>query len=87
MPKIIIDEDNNCIEFEDKRLSISSKEAFELVSKIWLRCGWDVKYVYSFSWLGRPIIQLPEDMVRIQEVIYSCQPDVILETGVAHGGS
>src|SRR5690606_24886939 len=50
-------------------------------------CGWDTKYVYSFSWLGRPIIQLPEDMMRIQEVIYSLKPDVIIETGVAHGGS
>src|SRR6185503_2597265 len=49
--------------------------------------GWDNKYVYSFSWLGRPIIQLPEDMVRLQEIIYRVQPDVIIETGVAHGGS
>jgi cephalosporin hydroxylase len=43
--------------------------------------------VYSFSWLGRPIIQLPEDMIRLQEVIYRVKPDVIIETGVAHGGS
>ena len=62
-------------------------EAFRLVSKAWVRCGWDAKYVYSFSWMGRPIIQLPEDMVRIQEVIYRVKPDVIIETGVAHGGS
>ena len=54
---------------------------------LWLRSGWDTKYVYGFSWLGRPIIQLPEDMLRIQEVIFSVQPDVIVETGVAHGGS
>jgi len=87
MSKIIIDKENNYIEFKGERFSISSKEAFELISDIWLRCGWDVKHVYSFSWLGRPIIQLPEDLIRIQEVIYDCQPDVILETGVAHGGS
>jgi|TARA_Y100000310_G_scaffold26762_1_gene25527 cephalosporin hydroxylase len=66
---------------------MDSAEAFSAISQAWLRCGWDVKYVYSFSWLGRPIIQLPDDMVRIQEVIYTIQPDVIIETGVAHGGS
>jgi cephalosporin hydroxylase len=66
---------------------LDSAEAFELISKAWLRCGWDTKYVYSFSWLGRPIIQLPEDLVRMQEVIFAIKPDVILETGVAHGGS
>lgn len=66
---------------------LDSPEAFALVSQAWIRCGWDTKYVYSFSWMGRPIIQLPEDMVRIQEVIYNVKPDVIVETGVAHGGS
>lgn len=66
---------------------MSSPEAFSLVSRAWLRCGWDAKYVYGFSWMGRPIIQLPDDMVRIQEVIYRIRPDVIVETGVAHGGS
>ena len=57
------------------------------ISDIWLRAGWDNKYVYSFTWMGRPIIQLPEDMIRLQEVIYEVRPDVIVETGVAHGGS
>jgi cephalosporin hydroxylase len=66
---------------------MTSAEAFKLVSDAWVRCGWDAKYVYSFSWMGRPIIQLPDDMVRIQEVIYAVKPDVIIETGVAHGGS
>lgn len=66
---------------------MDSPEAFSAVSKAWLRCGWDVKYVYGFTWMGRPIIQLPEDMVRIQEVIWRLAPDVVIETGVAHGGS
>jgi cephalosporin hydroxylase len=66
---------------------LSSAEAFSILSRAWLRGGWDTKYVYSFTWMGRPIIQLPEDMVRIQEVIYSVRPDVLIETGVAHGGS
>jgi cephalosporin hydroxylase len=64
-----------------------SPEAFRLVSDAWLRLGWDQKYVYSFTWLGRPVIQLPEDLLRVQEVIASVRPDVIVETGVAHGGS
>ncbi len=67
--------------------AIGTPEAFALISKAWLRSGWDNKYVYSFTWLGRPIIQLPEDMFRLQEIIYQAQPDVIVETGVAHGGS
>jgi cephalosporin hydroxylase len=65
----------------------SSPDAFSLVSQAWLRIGWDLKYVYGFTWLGRPIIQLPDDMFRIQEVIYRTRPDIVVETGVAHGGS
>jgi len=64
-----------------------SKEGFKILSDLWLMSGWDAKYVYSFAWLGRPVIQLPDDMVRIQEVIFDIQPDVIIETGIAHGGS
>ena len=65
---------------------VGPSEAFAAISRVWLRSGWDNKHVYSFTWLGRPIIQLPEDMIRIQEVIYRPQPDVIVETGIAHGG-
>jgi cephalosporin hydroxylase len=45
------------------------------------------KYSYNFSWLGRPIIQYPQDMVAIQELIWQVKPDLIIETGIAHGGS
>ena len=64
-----------------------SREAFERISRQWVRVGWDQGYSYTFSWMGRPVIQLPEDMIRIQEVLYQVKPDVIIETGVAHGGS
>lgn len=74
-------------ETEVKEYGIGTPEAFEIISNAWLRSGWDNKYVYSFTWMGRPVIQLPEDMIRIQEVIYKIKPDVIIETGVAHGGS
>jgi cephalosporin hydroxylase len=66
---------------------LGSAEGFALVSQAWLRAGWDAKYVYSFTWMGRPLIQLPEDMVRLQEVVYTVEPDVVVETGVAHGGA
>lgn len=70
-----------------RSLPFDSQEAFAAVSDAWLQVGWDAKHVYTFTWLGRPIIQLPEDMFRVQEVVSSLQPDVIVETGVAHGGS
>lgn len=45
------------------------------------------RYSYHFTWLGRPIIQYPEDVIAIQEIIWNTRPDLIIETGVAHGGS
>lgn len=89
--KLIYDDIAATVTVEDERgarvLPLDSAEAFEAMSKAWLRAGWDTKYVYSFAWFGRPIIQLPEDMIRIQEVIFAIKPDIIVETGVAHGGS
>ena len=81
------DESAGLIRHEGRELTLADPEAFELISQAWLRSGWDTKYVYGFTWMGRPVIQLPEDMMRIQELIYQLQPDVIIETGVAHGGS
>jgi cephalosporin hydroxylase len=76
-------------EKDDRRCEIGlyCREAFEILSDAWLAVGWNQKFTYTFSWQGRPIIQLPEDLIRIQEVIYYVKPDVIIETGVAHGGS
>lgn len=45
------------------------------------------KYSYNFTWMGRPIIQYPQDMIAMQEIIWRVQPDLIIETGIAHGGS
>jgi len=89
--KIVVDTDANEIEVTStasrETYPLYSKEAFEVLSKMWLKVGWNEKYVYTFSWMGRPIIQLPEDLIRTQEVIYRLKPDVIIETGIAHGGS
>lgn len=89
--KLIIDTDKKTLEWEGPNgytvLPLYSDKAFDLISDQWIRVGWCQKYSYTFSWFGRPIIQLPEDMVRTQEVIHRIRPDVIIETGVAHGGS
>lgn len=90
--RIEIDTEAKTLEYEENKdkkvtLDLYSKESFEIISRNWVKVGWDQKYVYTFSWLGRPIIQLPEDIIRMQEVIYRIKPDVIVETGVAHGGS
>ena len=72
---------------ETKIMPLYSRDAFELISDQWIKIGWNEKYSYTFTWMGRPIIQLPEDVIRIQEAIYKVKPDVVVETGIAHGGS
>ena len=52
-----------------------------------LRAGGKYKYSYNFKWMGRPIIQYPQDIVGLQELIWSVKPDLIVEMGIAHGGS
>jgi cephalosporin hydroxylase len=59
----------------------------QALSRIWAREVTRHKYTYNFSWLGRPIIQTPQDMMAMQEIVWRTRPDVIIETGVAHGGS
>ena len=85
--KIEIDTDARTLTCGDRHLPLYSDEAFEALSEVWLKVGWNQKYTYTMSWLGVPIIQLPEDMIRYQEAVFALKPDVIVETGVAHGGS
>ena len=60
----------------------------QALSRVWAREVTRHKYTYNFSWLGRPIIQTPQDMIAMQEIIWRTpRPDLIIETGVAHGGS
>ncbi len=72
---------------QSQTLPLYSTEAFQAISRLWVKAGWAAKYSYNFTWMGRPVIQLPEDLVRIQELIVKVEPQVIIETGVAHGGS
>lgn len=89
--KLIIDQDRGRLGIEDadgaREIDLYCDEAFELISHQYVRVGWNQKQVYSYSWMGRPVIQLPDDMVRTQEVIYRLRPDLLIETGIAHGGS
>jgi len=59
----------------------------QALSSKWVRKSWSEKYSYNFKWLGRPIIQLPQDIIATQEIIWEVRPDLIVETGIAHGGS
>lgn len=59
----------------------------QALSRVWSRLTNRHGYTYNFSWMGRPIIQYPQDMVAMQELIWSVKPDLIIETGIAHGGS
>jgi len=78
-------------EFLDERLdairALASDDKLRTASLEWMIRADSHKYSYNFSWLGRPIIRYPNDIVVFQEVVWRSQPDLIIETGVAHGGS
>ena len=57
------------------------------VTKEWFASANKSKYSYHFEWLGRPVIQYPQDLMAMQEIIWRVKPDLIIETGIAHGGS
>jgi len=67
--------------------AIGQDEALKTRAREFMEASLAPKYSYNFSWLGRPIIQYPQDMVAMQEIIWQVQPDLIIETGIAHGGS
>ncbi|MCF7900124.1 cephalosporin hydroxylase family protein [Candidatus Babeliales bacterium] len=66
---------------------LSTETNIKDVSLEWLAKTYRYRYPYNFSWLGVPIIQYPQDIMAMQEIIWSVQPDLIIETGIAHGGS
>ena len=68
-------------------LSQGEDEYLLEMTKKWFKASFGKKYPYHFDFLGRPIIQYPQDMVAIQEIIWKVKPDLIIETGIAHGGS
>lgn len=74
-------------EVAERIASAPSNRALVDASRAFLLASIDAKYSYNFSWLSRPIIQYPQDIVAMQELIWSVRPDLIIETGIAHGGS
>ena len=71
-----------------QRLEEYSQDArLKSLAHDWVFHSMQQKYLYNFDWLGRPIIQYPEDMVAIQELIWKVRPTLVIETGIAHGGS
>ena len=89
--KIIIDTAVRSLTIADGGLhhtcDLYSREAFDAVSLQWVRMGWSLGYYNNFTWMGHPVLQMPEDLIRLQEVVYRVRPDVIVETGVFRGGS
>jgi cephalosporin hydroxylase len=74
-------------EVQQRIAAIGADEALKARAAEFMEASLAPKYSYNFSWLGRPIIQYPQDMVAMQEIIWQVQPDLIIETGIAHGGS
>ena len=72
---------------EDEVAAQGNDPEFSRQTSIWLQRAMEHRYSYHFEWLGRPIIQFPQDIVAVQELVSRVQPDLIIETGIAHGGS
>lgn len=71
----------------DAMAAMSNDKELKQKSVDWMLHADKYKYTYNFTWLGRPIIKYPQDMVIMQELIWDVKPDLIIETGIAHGGS
>jgi cephalosporin hydroxylase len=75
------------LQVQDRIADLAKDQNLQELSRRWLEQALRCKYPYNFSWLGRPMIQLPQDVVALQELIWTVKPDLILETGIARGGS
>lgn len=67
--------------------SMNKDQKLKKMTRKWFDKAFEYEYSYHFTWLGRPIIQFPQDMIAVQEVIWKIKPDLIIETGIARGGS
>jgi len=74
-------------EVADRIAANGADQPLQAAAHGFMKASIAAKYSYNFSWLGRPVIQYPQDIVAMQELIWSLQPDLIVETGIAHGGS
>jgi len=74
-------------EVTERISAIASNDELKLAAHEFLKASLSPQYSYNFFWMGRPIIQYPQDMAAMQELIWEVKPDLIIETGIAHGGS
>lgn len=74
-------------EVRDNIAGLAADTAIQRASIDWINATARHKYTYNFRWLGRPVIQFPQDMFAMQELLWTVQPDLVIETGIAHGGS
>ncbi len=74
-------------EKEENIQNLESNRDLRALSKQWLAEAAAAKYSYNFAWLGRPVIQYPQDLMAMQEILWQVKPDLVIETGIAHGGS
>lgn len=74
-------------ECEEEIARQGTDAALQAATRDWFNASARAKYSYHFEWMGRPIIQYPQDMIAMQEILWRVQPDILIETGVAHGGS
>jgi cephalosporin hydroxylase len=71
----------------DKIAKMGEDRELHALTRQWFDASTKHEYSYHFTWMGRPIIQFPQDVLAMQEIIWKVKPDLILETGIAHGGS
>lgn len=74
-------------EVQENIEGLQADTAVRQATRDWVAAIAPHKYTYNFTWLGRPIIQFPQDLAAMQEIIWATKPDLIIETGIAHGGS
>lgn len=74
-------------ECQESIVGMGQDTSLKEITQDWFLATCQHKYSYNFTWMGRPIIQYPQDMIAMQEVIWQVKPDLIIETGIAHGGS
>lgn len=68
-------------------VDLYAREGLDMLSNLWIKVAAHHRMMYEVTWLGRPIIQFPTDIAAVQELLWTVRPDVVIETGVAHGGS
>ncbi len=85
--RIVIDTDKATLSAGGKNYSLYGAEAFRILSREWLGLGWNLGHWETFSWMGRQLLQFPDDVLRLGEAVWCAKPDVLVETGVYDGGS